>query len=287
MTANRVDQIGKQPPIEVFQTCLNLHGDMIKHVHKCSDSDYEQIVGNLKIFIEKNTDLLGDYLVADYKLLLNSKIKSGIQTIGKHKEIFSFLEKQAMEKKESDREKAKEESEEMKICIKCDLPKPLEEFRNVKGGKKSRICLKCNSEALKKGHENSSGARETKKSEETGKLTPGQKKVHEKHVKELQEKNEELSKRLFECENQKVKFMTEEEWLALQKTDRGLYFIAAILKDPDDNRMWHQTDQIFANSAEEAVGQFFLREDINNQIIISHSYEKSIHDKGSDDNESE
>jgi vacuolar-type H+-ATPase subunit I/STV1 len=270
MSQNRVNEIGKQTPIEVFQDCLDLHGEMIQHVHNCSNTDFNHIVDDFKKFIEANTELLSDYLVGDYKKILNHKIRTGIETIGSHAEIFSDLENKAQEKKEEEKKKAKKKSQEVKRCSVCGFEKDLNDFPSHQNGKLMKTCNPCRD----------------KRHEKMGKRREEDNEIKKTVLEELREKNAKLTAQLEKCQEEKpkVNYIDEQEWLAQQEAGKGLYFLSAILKDRETGELSNYIETINGNSAQEVVGTFVLTEEVKNSIIVSISYikqdEKNVHNKG-------
>lgn len=265
--SKRLEAIGKKLPLELLDECLKLHGDMIFHVHKTTQEDWDAIVEDLRYFVQSTGNMFEDYSITDFKTLLNYKVQQGIETVGKHSDLLVHLKKESVKK---DLAKPVVPKEETKQCPACAIPKPLDQFREVKKGHYSSKCVTCL----------------TEQAEKRGDLKPEVKEEpEESELEKLRRNNAELSQKLSHFENQE-EMMTEEEWLEKQEGGKGHYFMSAILKCPATNQLHNFIDQVYAISEENAIGQFMLHKEVKNQIIISISYEKSIRDQDVQSDES-
>lgn len=253
----RLSEIGKKPPLEVFYQCLTLHEDMIRHVHKPCGQDFVAIKEDIKNVIENNEEAFKDYTVTQFKALLNYKVKMGIQTVGHHGDLLEYVRKETIKSGLAEPVKPKEET---KRCPDCDLPKTLDQFREIKKGHHTKKCISC----LDKKAEKRSG--------------PSEEEQKESELEKLRRKNAELAEKVRGYEERSEDFMTEEEWLAKQEGGKGLYFMSAILKCPATGELHNFIDQVEALSESHAVGEFVLHDEVKSQIIISISHEKSIRD---------
>lgn len=268
----RIDEIGKQPPLEIYQECLYLYGEILKHFQKRSQMDYNDITADLRSFIMSNEEHLKEYTVRDYKALLNDRLKKGNHTIGDHDSILGDLK---IEKEKQDAE----DHAEKKVCKECKKEKELEFFPNVKGGKKGAMCKKCRGDKISAGHKKTDTLVDLKDRNaeiNSQKLIEdsGENPEVKTELDLIRERNAKLEEELADCQAG----TTTEKDMEDEDLGSGLYFIAAILKDQCSKRLYHVTDQIQAETTAAAIGSFIMKKDIKNQIIISIGYEKANQD---------
>lgn len=274
---SKISEIGAQSPEELFTDAVNLHGDFIKDVNQISNEfKWESILKPIRDEIELDPTRFIGVTITQYKSLINKVCKAGLNN--RNKAVLEFLD-QHREYMRSQKTVASKTfllpDETPQKCGTCMKDKPRKEFRKVKGGGLSQQCRDCFGKSISNARKKNREAAEKLKGDA---VRDKIKSEFSKELEELRLKNQGLEDKLRECQDSS--FQNEEEYLEV-KIGKALYFLSAIIKDPETNEMDHVTDQIQADSEEEAVGTFILKEGIKGQIIISIGYEASIHNQNS------
>ena len=252
--SNRVAEIGRKSPIELFENSLNLYGGIIRDANGLSVDDFKNITDDISKFIRENHYLVADLTEINFKKILNYQAKQNsksiIHSIGV---IQSILDENNLVKA------APEEKKECKVCLEIKL---LESFPKFGGGNRTDTCAKCRGKAISEGLKAKKNRIKSKEDV--------QKDIE---IKYLRAKNEEYFRKIEILNSPEL--MTEDEWFGLRSKSAGLYFMSAILKEQNTGELFNVIDQIDADSEEHAIGLFVLSEDVKNHIIISISHIKS------------
>ena len=269
-------RIGLKSPEELFADTLNLHGDFIKTVGGLSALSWEALLYPVNTSIKESPEKFYHFMVSDYKKMLTRMAGcvrgEEINVMNDFIELFNAEQKPQPEVKVVIKKPEPNKEPPYKTCNTCEVTKSTEEFRTVKGGAKGKQCSECFADTISKGRNKGFSERKRTYKEQVRKEVAEE---FTEKLRDLQQKNGHLSSKLEACKSRKV--YANEEDVDREVLGSGLYFMSAILKDPESGKLDHVTDQVEAKSKEEAIGLFVLKELVQGQIIISIGYEASIH----------
>lgn len=248
----RLNEIGKRTPEQLIDDAVDLYSDLLIDVKDITRTSLNDIVAELKSEV-KTKRKFKNYTVSDYKEIIYKVVDNVLKPMKTTVAIYNVLEK--CENKAAPTRKAPTQSQYgAKECIECGKLKSPKGFQKTKGGSLSKICKECK-------------GRRVAQAAEKRRLKAARAKKVEKDLEDWQKRNRELEKEVSELKlfQQNVK-SDGQDW----------YFCSAITKDRITSEFGHVVGQVYADSAEHAIGKFITEKELSNQIIISLSHEKSI-----------